>query len=236
MVHLVALLQPAQNRDGLFDRRFRHGHRLKPPFQGRVFLDVFAILIQRRRANTAQFAARQLRLQHVRRIRRTFRIARAHNGVQLVDKQNDLSLGRRHFLQERFQPILKLAAIFRTGNHRTQIQRHNPLVAQRIRHIPAHHTTRQAFGNRRFAHARLADQHGIILCAPRQHLHHAANLIIPSNHRINFPFPRQSCEVLAILLQGLKFIFRIRIRHPLRSAHLTHLFQQHRPRHALPLK
>ena len=153
MVHLVALLQPAQNRDGLFDRRFRHGHRLKPPFQCRVFLDVFAILIQRRRANTAQFAARQLRLQHVRRIRRTFRIARAHNRVQLVDKQNDLSLGRCDFLEERLQPVLKFAAILRAGNHRAQIQRHNPLVAQRIRHIPTHHATRQPLGNRRFTNA-----------------------------------------------------------------------------------
>ena len=150
VVHLVALLQPAQNRDGLFDRRFRHGHRLKPPFQCRVFLDVFAILIQRRRANTAQFAARQLRLQHVRRIRRTFRIARAHNRVQLVDKQNDLSLGRCNFLEER---------------------------------------------------------------------------IVPANHRIDLPFPRQGREVLAVFLQCLEFIFRIRIRYPLRSAHLVHLLQ-----------
>ena len=236
MMHLIALLQSAQNCDGLLDCRFRYGHRLKPPLQRRILLDVFTIFIQGRRANTAQFAARQLRLQHIRRIRRTFRIARAHNGVQLVDKQNDLSLSRCDFLEKRLQPILKFAAILRSSNHRAQIHRHNPFVTQRIRYIPAHHATRQPLGNRRFTNAWLTDQHGIILCAPRQHLHHAANLIVPSNHRINFPFPSQSREVLAILLQGLEFIFRIRVRHPLRSAHLTHLFQQHRPSHALPLK
>ena len=64
VMHFVALLQSAQNRDRIFHARLIHHHRLKTPLQRRVLLDVFAILIERRRADRAQFAARQLRLQH----------------------------------------------------------------------------------------------------------------------------------------------------------------------------
>ena len=70
-------------------RRLAHHHRLETPFQRRVFFDVLAIFIQRRRADAAQFAARQLRLHHVRRVRRAFRRARADERVQFVNEQND---------------------------------------------------------------------------------------------------------------------------------------------------
>ena len=130
VVHLIALLEPAQNCDRLLDRRFLHRHGLEPPLQRRIFLDVLAILIQRRRANTAQFPTRQLRLQHVRRIRRTLGIARADDGVQLVDEQNNLALSRRYFLQKRLQAVLKFTTILRTRNHRAQVHRHDALVLQ----------------------------------------------------------------------------------------------------------
>ena len=60
VMHFVALFQSAQNRDRVFDARLVHHHRLKTPLQRRVFLDVFAIFIERGRADRAQLAARQL--------------------------------------------------------------------------------------------------------------------------------------------------------------------------------
>jgi len=65
MVHLVALFQAAQNADSLFyGRRIDHD-RLEAPLEGRVRLDVLAVLVQGCGANRVQFAARQERLQHV---------------------------------------------------------------------------------------------------------------------------------------------------------------------------
>ena len=85
-MHLVAFLESAQNGDGRLHARLGHDDRLEAPLQGRVFLDVLAILVQRRRADAAQLPARELRLEHVRGIARAFRRARAHDGVQFVDK------------------------------------------------------------------------------------------------------------------------------------------------------
>ena len=101
MMHLVTLLQPAQNRDGRLDRRLVYLHRLEAPLQRRVFLDVFAIFVQRRRAHAAQFAARELRLHDVRRVARAFRRARADERVQLINEQNNLPLARGDLLEKR---------------------------------------------------------------------------------------------------------------------------------------
>ena len=92
VMDFVALLEPAQDRDGRLDARLGDQHRLEAPFQRGVFLDVLAIFVERGGADGAQFAARELRLHDVRRVRRAFRRARADERVQLVNEQNDLAL------------------------------------------------------------------------------------------------------------------------------------------------
>jgi hypothetical protein len=56
--------------------------------------------------------------------------ARADHRVQLVDEQNDLPIAAGDFLDDRFEPILKFAAIFRPGDQRAHVQRDDPLVLQ----------------------------------------------------------------------------------------------------------
>ena len=51
VVHFVALLEPAQDRDGRLDARLGDQHRLEAPLQRRVLLDVLAILVERGRAD-----------------------------------------------------------------------------------------------------------------------------------------------------------------------------------------
>ena len=62
-----------------------------------------------------------------------------------------------------FQPFLKFAAEFRARNQRAHIQREQLAVLQAVGHVAAHDALRKSFGNRGFAHAGLADQHGIVL-------------------------------------------------------------------------
>ncbi len=50
VVHLVALLQPAQDRDRVFDRRLIDEHRLEAALERGVLLDVLAVLVERGRA------------------------------------------------------------------------------------------------------------------------------------------------------------------------------------------
>jgi len=51
MVHLVAFLQAPQNRDRVFDAWLIHHHRLEATLERGVLLDVFAVFIQRGRAD-----------------------------------------------------------------------------------------------------------------------------------------------------------------------------------------
>src|SRR5690606_16026038 len=65
VVHRVALLEAAQDRDGVLHARLADVHLLEAPLQRRVLLDVLAVLVERGRADAVQLAARQRRLEHV---------------------------------------------------------------------------------------------------------------------------------------------------------------------------
>ena len=71
-------------------RRLADEDRLEAALQRGVLLDVLAVLVERGRADAVQLAARQHRLEHVRGVHRAFGRARADDGVQLVDEQDDL--------------------------------------------------------------------------------------------------------------------------------------------------
>src|SRR5687768_14969070 len=86
MVRFVAFLQSAEDRYGGLDRWLADEHRLKTPLERGVLLDMQAIFVQRRRADHAQRAAREKRLEHVARIHRALGFAGADDRVHLVDE------------------------------------------------------------------------------------------------------------------------------------------------------
>ena len=58
------------------------------------------------------------------------------------------------------------------------------LFFKTFRHVAAHDALREAFDDGRLADARLADQHRIVLGAPREHLDDAADLLVAADDRI----------------------------------------------------
>ena len=90
VVRLVAILQAAQNGDGVLDVGLADVDDLEAALEGRVLLDVLAVLIERGCADGTQFAARQGRLEHVAGVDGALGRARADQRVQLVDEENDL--------------------------------------------------------------------------------------------------------------------------------------------------
>ena len=88
VMRLVALLQPAQDRDRVLDRRLVDEHGREAALERGVLLDVLAVLVERRRADTAQLAAGEHRLEQVRRVDRALGRAGADDRVQLVDEQD----------------------------------------------------------------------------------------------------------------------------------------------------
>jgi hypothetical protein len=57
VVHLVALLEAAQDRDRVLHARLLDHHLLEAALQGAVVLDVLAELVERGGANRAQLTA-----------------------------------------------------------------------------------------------------------------------------------------------------------------------------------
>jgi hypothetical protein len=63
MVHFVAFFEAAQDRNRVFYRGLIDQDRLEAAFESGIFFDVFAVFIERRRADTVKFAARQHRFE-----------------------------------------------------------------------------------------------------------------------------------------------------------------------------
>ena len=80
-----------------------------------------------------QFAARQHGLEQIARIHGAFGFARAHHGVQLVDKENDLAFGGLHFLEHGLEALFEFAAEFGAGDQRAHVERNHALVLQAFR-------------------------------------------------------------------------------------------------------
>ncbi len=202
-MRLVALLEPAQDRDRVRYRRLADEDRLEPPLQSRVLLDVPAVFVERRGADAAQLAAREHRLEQVPCRHGTLRRAGADDRVQLVDEEDDLALRRLDLVQDRLQPLLELAAVLRPCDQRADVERPHALALQPFRHVAGDDPLREALGDRRLPHARIADQHGVVLGAARKHLDDAANLLVAPDDGIELAFLGGSRQVAAELLERL---------------------------------
>ncbi len=210
VVRLVAFLQPTQDRDGVINARLAHVHLGEAAFQGRVLLNVLAVLIQRGGADQAQFPAGEHRLEHVPGVHRAFRGTGTHDGVDLVNEGHDLPVGGLDLLQDGLQALLKLTAVLRAGHHGTQVQGNQGLAAQRFGYVPGDHALGQALHHGGLADARVTDEHRVVLGAPRKHLHHTPDFLVAPDHRVELAGAGQCGHVGTELLQRLERAFRIR--------------------------
>ena len=96
---LVLLLEATQNRDGVLDGGLGDHHGLETSGECRVLLDVLTVLVERGRADRMQVATGERRLEDVAGIHGALGGTRAHDGVELIDEQDDLTLGFLYFLE-----------------------------------------------------------------------------------------------------------------------------------------
>ncbi len=201
VVQLVFLLQAAQDRDGVLDRRLADEDRLEAPGERRVLLDIFAVFVERGGADAVQFAARQRRLQQVGGVHGAVRLAGADQRVHLVDEQDDAAFGSLDLVEHALQALLELAAIFGAGNQRAHVEGEQLLALQAFRHVAIDDAQRQPLGDRGLADAGLADQHGIVLGAPRQHLDGAADFLVAADDRVELALAGVRRQVAGIFLE-----------------------------------
>ena len=226
VVHLVALLESAQDADRVLDRRLADVHLLEAPLERRILLDVLAVLVERGRADHAQLAAGEHRLDHVAGVHRSLGAAGADDRVELVDEGDDLALGVGDLLQHRLEPLLELAAVLRAGEHRRDVERDQPLALESFRHVAVGDARSEPLDDRRLADAGLADQHRVVLRAARQHLDAAPDLLVASDDRVDLAVGGTGGEVLAVLLERGELVLRALVGDAVRAAHVLEHLQQ----------
>mmetsp|Transcript_6278 Transcript_6278/g.15188 ORF Transcript_6278/g.15188 Transcript_6278/m.15188 type:complete len:423 (+) Transcript_6278:934-2202(+) len=204
VAHAVVLrihrFESGENLESLRDRRLLHPHRLEPALEGGVLLDVLPVLRHRGRADALQLATRQRRLEQVGRVDRALRRARADERVQLVDEEDRVIRGG-DLLHHLLEPLLELATVLGVRHQQPELEREHALPLELLRHRLLHDRLRQPLGNRRLAHARVADEHRVVLAAADEDLHAAAHLGRPADHRVELPVPRLPRQVDRALRQ-----------------------------------
>ena len=203
MVRFEGIAQAAQDHDGLRHRWLGHHDRLEAPLQRGVLLDVLLVLVERRRADQVQLTARHHRLEDVGHVQPAFATALAgtHNGVHLVDEEDHLALVLGDLLEHLLHAFLELATVLRAGHHGIDVQLDQALVAQRLGHLAGHHALCQSLDDGGLAHARLADQYGVVLLAPRQHLDGGFDFLRAADDRVQLARMRHLGEIARILVE-----------------------------------
>jgi hypothetical protein len=217
-MHFVALTEPAQDADRVLDGRLADHHGLEPTLEGRVLLDVLAIFVERGRTNRVQLTSREHRLEHVGGVHRPLGSAGTDDRVQLVDEQDHLPHGVRHFLQHRLQALLELAAVLRPGDESAHVESDDPLVLEAFRNVLTYDPLREPLDDRRLADAGFADKYRVVLGAAGEHLDHAPDLLVPADDGIELSFARELGEVAAVALERLVRRLRVLARDPLGAA------------------
>ena len=184
-----------------------HLHRLEAPFERGVLLYVLAVLVYRGRADYLEFAAREARLQNVRRVHRALGPARADYRVYLVYEEY-YPLGLAYLLYEPPHAFLELAAVFRPRHEVRYVELHDALALEHLGNVAGEYPLREAFGDRSLAYARLAYQNWIVLRAAGKYLHDALNLLRAPYHGVKLAIRRELRQICGELV-GYR---RVRLR------------------------
>ena len=202
-----------QDVDRLLERRLLDHDRLEAALERRVALDVLAVLVERRRADALQLAARERRLEDVRRVDRALGRARADERVELVDEQ-DRVVRVAQLLDDLLEPLLELAAVLRPGHERADVEGQDALVEQRLGDVAGDDPVGQALGDGGLADAGLADQGRVVLRASREDLDDPLDLLVSADDGIQLSCPGGVGQVDAELVdrRGLARALRLRGR------------------------
>ena len=208
---LVFAAQALQNHNRLVHRGGFDLDGLETAFQRGVLLDVFAVFVERGRADALHLAAAERGLDDVRGVHRAFRRTGADDGVQFVNEQNDV-LRAADFVHDGLDALFKLAAILGARDHQREVEGDDALVAQDFRHVAAGDFLRQAFDDGRLAHARFAEQHGIVLGAAAENLDDALDFVFAADDRVHVAFAGDFREVAAKRLERGRLDFALFLR------------------------
>ena len=210
MVQLIALPQPPQDLQAGGAVRLADQHLLETALQGGVLLNGAAEILGGGGADAAQITTGQGRLEDAGRI--AARALAIDHGMEFVEEEHNSARSVRlgHLLEHAAQPFFELTAKLGTGDQGPQIEGDQSHSPQGIGHITGHDALGQPFGHSGLADTRLADQDGIVLAPPGEHLDQTANLGVAADHRIQQAGAGGCGEIAAVALQRRGLPLRLR--------------------------
>ena len=220
VVHLVFLLDAAQDRDGVLYARLFDEHHLEAAFERLVLLEVLAILVEGGRADGAELAASEGRLEDVGCIHRALGRARADERVDLVDEQDDLAIGFGDLFHDGLEAVLELTPVLGAGDERAHVERVDALVLEALGHVALHDADGDALGDGGLTDAGLTDEHRVVLRPAREDLKHPPNLFVAPDDRVDLALFGEFVQVARIAFERLIPVLGMRIGHPLGAAHV----------------
>ena len=200
VVRLVAVAQALEDLDGVRQRRLTHLDRLEAALERGVLLQVLAVLVERGGTDGLQLATGQHRLEDAGRVDRALGGTRTDQGVDLVDEQDDVAAGA-DLLEHLLEALLEVTAVAGTGDQRTQVERVELLVLERLGHLALDDLLGQALDDGGLADAGLADQHRVVLGAAGEHLHDPLDLLLAPDDRVELALAGGLGQVAAELVE-----------------------------------
>ena len=197
---LVGLAKSFEDLDRICDRRFVHLNRLESAFKRRVLFEMFAVLLERGCTDGLQFTAGKHRFEDAGSVDGALSRTRTDKRVDLVYEQDDIATGA-DLLEYLLESFLEITAIARTGNECAEVQCVDVLIGECVWHGAVNDLASKSLDDGSLAHTRLPDEHWVVLRAPREHLHHALDLVCAADDRVEFLFTGKLGEVAPELVE-----------------------------------
>jgi hypothetical protein len=220
VVGLELVADAAEDRDRVLDAGLVDHHRLEAALERLVLLDVLAVLVEGGRADAAQLAAGEGRLEHVGGVLGALGLAGADEGVELVDEEDDLAVGGLDLLEHGLEALLEFAAVLGAGDQGGEVELHELAVLEALGDVAGGDAQGDALGDRGLADAGVADQHGVVLGAAREDLDRAADLDVAADHRVELALAGGLGEVAAVLGERLVLVLGVLVLDGLGAADL----------------
>jgi hypothetical protein len=90
-----------------------------------------------------------------------------------------------HRAQDRLEALFEVAAVARAGQQRPHIDGKDRRSTQGRRRLARLDTRRHALDDGGLAHARIADEQGVVLAPPSQHVQRPLDLLVTTDQRID---------------------------------------------------
>ena len=120
--------------------------------------------------------------------------------VQLIDEKDRVAPGA-DLLQHLLQALLEVTPVAAAGDERAEVERVELLALQRLGHVVRDDLLREPLDDGRLADPGLADEHGVVLRAPGEHLQDALHLALAPDHGVELVLPGELGQVAAELVE-----------------------------------